>query len=121
MVMWLFRFLRDNGGTFKFVTEQKWDQEALPSVVHNLLGFALELSMSYDQLDRGDLAMLEVIARLYQVLDESGGRLHVEELEHYFGRGRTGGLWNGIVLAPSLERWEKDGAKGAAEGAREPQ
>ena len=55
------------------------------------------------------------------MLDESGGRLHVEELEHYFGRDRTSGLWNGITLGPSLERWEKDGAKGAAEGAREPQ
>ena len=121
MVMWLLRFLGKKGGTFKFVTERRWDQEALPSVAHNLLGFVLELSTSYGQLDGGDLAMLEVIARLYQVLDESGGRLHVEELAHYFGRDRTSGLWNGITLGPNLEFWEKDGAKGAAEGAREPQ
>ena len=144
-VMWLFNFVRDHGGTFdsrhtKFVTEQKWDQQAMPSVVHDLLGFALELSMSYDQLDSSNIASLEVIARLYQVLEESGGSLQVEGLEHYFGRDRTGGLRKGIALAPGLARHavdqqsketailkerrkareEKDGAKGAAKGARKP-
>ena len=106
---WLFNFVRDHGGTFdsrhtKFVMEQRWEKDSMPALVHDLVGFALELSLCYDQVDCSNLASLEVLSRLYQVLEESSGSLQMEGLEHYIGRDRTAGLRKGIALAPGLAR-----------------
>ena len=76
----------------------------MPALVHDLVGFALELSLCYDQVDCSNLASLEVLSRLYQVLEESSGSLQMEGLEHYIGRDRTAGLRKGIALAPGLAR-----------------
>eukprot|EP00974_Lingulodinium_polyedra_P088600 8592177-Lingulodinium_polyedra.AAC.1 len=69
-----------------------------------MVGFAIELSVCYDQVDGANLACLEVLGRLYQLLEETTGTMKVEGLEHFVGRDATGSLRRGIAVAPALAR-----------------
>ena len=106
---WLFQYVRSNGGTFdsrhtKWVMEQNMEKESMSSIIHDILGSALEVSVTYDQLDSSNLACLELIGRLYQTIEETNGTLAIEGLHHYFGRDTGSGLRKGIALAPVLAR-----------------
>ena len=80
----------------------------MAAVVHDVLGSALQVSLTYDQLDSSNLACMELIGRLYQTLEETGGSLAIEGLHHYLGKDTGTGLRKGIALAPSLARHAVD-------------
>jgi hypothetical protein len=86
------------------VMEQNMEKESMSSIIHDILGSALEVSVTYDQLDSSNLACLELIGRLYQTIEETNGTLAIEGLHHYFGRDTGSGLRKGIALAPVLAR-----------------
>ena len=69
-----------------------------------MIGYILELALSYDQLDISNLASMEMVARVYQLLEETKGTMMVKGLEHYIGRSKTGGRKRGVALAPSLAK-----------------
>ncbi len=72
------------------------------------MGLALDLSVCYDQCDGGNLASVEALARLYQLVEETNGTLQLEGLEHYVGRDPTGGLRRGVALNPGLAHYATD-------------
>ena len=80
----------------------------MSAVIHDILGSALEISLTYDQLDSSNLACLELIGRLYQTIEETNGTLSIEGLHHYFGRDTGSGLRRSIALAPGLARHAVD-------------
>ncbi|CAK0894060.1 unnamed protein product, partial [Prorocentrum cordatum] len=111
--LWLFKYVRDHGGAFdarqtKWTTEQKIAIDSTAYLIHDLVGLALDLSVCYDQCDGGNLASVEVLARLYQLVEETNGTLQLEGLEHYVGRDPTGGLRRGVALNPGLAHYATD-------------
>ena len=111
--LWLFQYVRDHGGTFdarqtKWAMEQGIKPDSTAFLMHDLVGLALDLSVCYDQSDGGNLASVEVLARLYQLVEETSGTLQLEGLDHYLGRDRTGGLRRGVALNPSLAAYATD-------------
>ena len=111
--LWLFQYVRDHGGTFdarqtKWAMEQRISPDSTAFLMHDLVGLALDLSACYDQCDGGNLASMEVLARLYQLVEETSGTLQLEGLEHYLGRDRTGGLRRGVALNPALAQYATD-------------
>ena len=76
----------------------------MPAGVHDLVGLALEMGLCYDQVDANNLVSFEDMRRLYQLIEETGGRLMIEGSEHYIGRDASSGLRRGIALAPSLAK-----------------
>ena len=112
-VQWLCEYTSRHGVTFdgrhtKWLLEQKVDQNSMAAHFHDLLGLALELAVTYDQVDPSNLASLEVVPRAYQLLEESGGSLQVEGLEHYVGREQGAGVRRGIAMAPKLAKHAVD-------------
>ena len=104
---WLAQYTVSNGGTFdgrhtKWCLEQKVELSSVAGHIHDLLGFCLDLAITYDQVDASNLACLEVVARTYQLVEETGGSMQIEGLEHYVGRSKGAALRRGIALAPSL-------------------
>ena len=104
---WLLQYVRDHGTTFdgrqsRWATEQKIDSESAVYVFHDLVGFALELGATYDQLDMVNLASFELLGRVYQMIEQTRGQMTTEGLDHYIGRDSTGGVRRGIALAPNL-------------------
>ena len=104
---WLLRYVKDHGTTFdgrqtRWASEQKIDSESAAYVFHDLLGFALELAATYDQLDMVNCASMELIGRVYQMIEQTRGHMTAEGLDHYIGRDSTGGVKRGIALAPGL-------------------
>ena len=69
-------------------------------MIHGLIGFALELAATYNQLDMPNLA--ELLGRVYQMVEETRGAMTTEGLEHYIGRDPTAGLRRGVALAPAV-------------------
>ncbi|CAK0892099.1 unnamed protein product, partial [Prorocentrum cordatum] len=105
--LWLFQYVRDHGGTFdarqtKWAMEQRISPDSTAFLMHDLVGLALDLSVCYDQCDGGNLASVEVLPRLHQLVEETSGTLQLEGIERYLGRDRTGGLRRGVALNPSL-------------------
>ena len=106
---WLMKYIVEHGATpdgrqTKWASEQKIDKDAAGYHIHDMLGLALQVAITYDQLDVSNLASMEVIARLYQIIEETGGNMRVEGLEHYVGRGAAGSLRRGVALAPMLAK-----------------
>ena len=104
---WLLKYVRDHGTTFdcrqtRWATEQKIDPESAAYVFHDLVGYALELGATYDQLDMVNLASFELLGRVYHMIEETRGQMTTEGLDHYIGRDSTGGVRRGIALAPGL-------------------
>ena len=101
--------IHKHGGTpegrhTKWAVEQHIGVDSIGYVLHDLVGFCLELAVSYDQLDVSNLASYEVLGRIYQLLEETSGTMAVEGLEHYIGRQKTGGRKKGVALAPGLAK-----------------
>ena len=106
---WLMRYIVQHGGTpdgrhTKWISEQKIEKDSSGAHIHDLCGLAFECAIAYDQLDVANLASFEVIARLYQLIEETSGSMKVEGLEHYVGRGAAGSLRRGVALAPGLAK-----------------
>ena len=104
---WLTTYIKDHGLTpdgrqTKWAAEQHVAKDTAAYVMHDLCGLAIELCLSYDQLDGSNLACMEVVARMYQMIEETGGSMKMEGFEHFIGRDKTGGMRRGIALAPSL-------------------
>ena len=80
---WLLRYVVDHGGTFdgrqtKWAAEQRVDADSTAYVLHDLLGYALELGAVYDQLDMVNLASFEVLGRLYKMVEGTRGSLTMD-------------------------------------------
>jgi hypothetical protein len=108
-IEWLCNFISQHGPTpdarhTKWTMEQHISVESIGCVLHDLLGFVIELAVCYDQLDVSNCASIEMVGRIYQLLEETGGSMLVEGLEHYVGRSKTGGRRRGVALAPSLAK-----------------
>ena len=73
-------------------------------MIHDLLSQALEYLVCYDQLDGSNLACAEVIARTYQLVEETHGSMKIEGVEHYIGKPTSMGTRRGVALAPVLSR-----------------
>ena len=106
---WLCSFIVQHGPTpdarhTKWASEQGVGADTMGYILHDLIGYILELALSYDQLDISNLASMEMVARVYQLLEETKGTMMVEGLEHYIGRSKTGGRKRGVALAPSLAK-----------------
>ena len=106
-LMWLLTYVKSHGMTFdgrqtKWSTEQKIDPESVTYVMHDLVGYALELGATYDQLDLPNLASFELLGRLYQMIEETKGSLNLEGFDHFVGRDPTAGIRRGVALAPAL-------------------
>ena len=106
---WLLTYICQHGGTpdsrhTRWAAEQHIAAEHVGYILHDLLGFVIELAVCYDQLDATNCASLELVGRIYQLLEETQGTMVVEGLEHYVGRARTGGRRRGVALAPSLAK-----------------
>ena len=104
---WLLRYIKEHGGTpdgrqTKWATEQRIERDSVAYAVHDLAGLALELAVCYDQVDAPNLACLEVVGRLYQLVEETNGSMKIEGFDHYIGRDKSAGLRRGIALAPGL-------------------
>jgi len=96
--LWLLGYVRDHGSCFdgrqsKWATEQSIGKNTLAYMIHDMLGLSLDMA---------------VIARLYQLVEESHGSMTIEGWEHYVGRDLTGGLKRGIALAPALAKHAVD-------------
>ena len=110
---WLLRYITEHGGTpdgrhTKWAAEQKVEKDSAAYHIHDLLGLALELGATFDQLDLTNLASMEVVSRLYQLTEETNGSMRVEGFEHYVGRDVAGSLKRGIALAPGLAKYTTD-------------
>ena len=108
-VEWLCQYICQHGGApdsrhTRWAAEQNIAHDHMGYILHDLLGYVLELALSYDQLDASNCASLEMVGRIYQLLEETAGTMVVEGLEHYVGRARTGGRRRGVALAPSLAK-----------------
>ena len=107
-MQWVCDYTTTHGGSFdgrhtKWLTEQRVDRDSACAVLHDLLGLTLELGLCFDQVDASNMASMEVVCRAYQLIEETGGSMQMEGLEHYVGRDVHGaGLRRGIALAPSL-------------------
>eukprot|EP00971_Amphidinium_carterae_P327714 6459200-Amphidinium_carterae.1 len=92
--LWLCKYIYQHGGTpdgrqTRWATEQRIDSNNHAYIVHDLVGYALEVSLTWDQLDISNLACMEVLSRLYQLIEESSDTMKVEGLEHWIGRDKT--------------------------------
>ena len=106
---WLISYIKDHGGTpdgrqTKWGIEQSVAKDSAVWIIHDMVGFSIELALCYDQLDAVNLASFEVLGRLYQLLEETMGSMKVEGIDHYIGRSESSGLRRGIALAPSLAK-----------------
>ena len=104
---WLLEYVSTHGVTFdgrqtKWAVEQKIEPDTVPYIMHDLIGFVIELGCSFDQLDVTNLASFELLGRLYQLIEETQGTLNTEGFEHFIGRDARAGVRRGIALAPRL-------------------
>ena len=110
---WLYAYILGHGGSFdarqtKWATEQKIDVESAAYHVRDMLGMALEMVLTFDQLDVPNIAAMEVVARTCQLVEETAGTMRVEGLEHFKGRDVSGSIRRGIALAPQLAKHTTD-------------
>ena len=78
------------------------DTDSTAYVMHDLLGAALDLAATWDQLDMANCASMELVGRIYQMIEETRGSMTTEGLEHFIGRDPTAGVRRGVALAPAL-------------------
>eukprot|EP00971_Amphidinium_carterae_P127855 2532530-Amphidinium_carterae.1 len=102
---WLMKCISQHGGApdgrqSRWAVEQKIEANSPVYIIHDMLGYAMELMVCWDQID---VSGVEVLSRLYQLLEESAGSMKVESLEHGIGRDKTS-VRKGIALAPTLAK-----------------
>eukprot|EP00959_Pyramimonas_sp_CCMP1952_P395536 8287853-Pyramimonas_sp.AAC.1 len=61
---------------------------------------------------------MEVVARCYQLVEETKGPMRAEGLEYYIGRDQGGATRRGIATAPGLARHATDQLAKEAEVAK---
>lgn len=110
---WLLRYIAEHGGTpdgrqTKWASEQKIDKDSAAYIVHDLCGLSLELAATWDQVDATNLASLEVVARLYQLTEETSGSMKIEGFEHFVGRDVSGSSRRGVALSPGIAKHTTD-------------
>lgn len=91
----LFQYVVELGGSFderqrKWASEQHLDKESAALHVHDMRGLSLHLALVYDHMDCSILASLEVIARMYQLTEDTEGTMQTEGAPtlHWQGRSR---------------------------------
>ena len=108
-VSWLCDYIVLHGSTpdgrqTKWAMEQGIAKDHVGYILHDIVGYCIELAVCYDQIDLANCASFEILGRLYQLLEETGGTMVVEGLDHYIGRARTGGKKRGVAMAPGLSK-----------------
>ena len=73
--------------------------------MHDLAGRALELGLTYDQLDITNSAMAEVIGRMYSLVEETNGSMVMEGVEYFVGRDESSSR---MAVAPGLRKHQSD-------------
>ena len=110
---WLYRYVAEHGGSFdarhsKWAAEQKIEHDTAGYHIHDMLGCALDLALTFDQLDTPNIAAMEMVDRCYQLVEETSGTMRVEGIEHYKGRDVSGSVRRGIALSPQLAKHTVD-------------
>ena len=107
-MFWLYKLVLAHGGFdarhTKWVAEQRITRDSSPYHLHDLLGHALDLAATVDQLDAPNCSSLEVVGRIYQLIEETAGSMQIEGIEHYKGKDISGSLKPGVALSPELAR-----------------
>ena len=106
---WLYRYVAEHGGSFdarhsKWATEQKIEHDTAGYHIHDMLGCALDLALTFDQLDTPNIAAMEMVGRCYQLVEQTSGTMRVEGIEHYKGRDVSGSGRRGTALSPQLAK-----------------
>mgnify|MGYP003325901324 CR=1 FL=1 len=75
---WLATYIKDHGLTpdgrqTKWAAEQHVAKDTAAYVLHDFCGLSIEFCLIYDQLDGSNLACMEVVARMYKMIQETGG------------------------------------------------
>ena len=102
--------MQRNGGTFegrqtKWAHEQNIDKEEAAYRIHDLAGRALEIGLTYDQLDVTNSAMAEVIGRMYSLVEETSVSMQMEGVEYFVGRDEGAAR---TAVAPGLRKHQSD-------------
>ncbi|CAK0822777.1 unnamed protein product [Prorocentrum cordatum] len=105
---WLCEHIAEHGGTPdgrqpKWMTESSCAKDSAAVHFHDLLGLYIELAQTYDQVDGSNLACMEVVARTYQLAEETMGSMKVEGVEHNIGRSNQSAR-RGVAVAPGLAK-----------------
>ena len=61
-----------------FSNREMIEKDSMPAWIHDLAGLSLEHALCHDQVDPSNLASIEVMVRLYQMLEETGCTLQIE-------------------------------------------
>ena len=107
---WLLDYVQRNGGTFegrqtKWSYENGVDKDEAAYRIHDLAGRALEVGLTYDQLDITNSAMAEVIGRMYSLVEETNGSMVMEGVEYFVGRDESSSR---MAVAPGLRKHQSD-------------
>ena len=109
---WLCEYIVDHGGTpdgrhTKWMMESGCTKDSAAAHLHDLLGFAIELGVTYDQVDGSNLASMEVVSGAYQLIEETMGSMKIEGVEHYIGRQKQSAR-RGVAMAPGVAKYATD-------------
>eukprot|EP00959_Pyramimonas_sp_CCMP1952_P012581 265717-Pyramimonas_sp.AAC.1 len=75
--------------------------------LHDLLGFSIELGVTYDQVDGSNLACMEVAPRAYQLIEKTMGGMKIEGVEHCIGRQKQSAR-RGVAMSPGVAKYATD-------------
>ncbi|CAK0790967.1 unnamed protein product, partial [Prorocentrum cordatum] len=109
---WLCDYIVDHGGTpdgrrTKWMMESGCAKDSAAAHIHDLLGFAIEMAVTYDQVDGSNLASMEVVSRAYQLIEEAMGSMKIQGVEHYIGRQKQSAR-RGVAMAPGVAKYATD-------------
>ncbi|CAK0857167.1 unnamed protein product, partial [Prorocentrum cordatum] len=109
---WLCDYIVDHGGTLdgrhtKWMQESGCTKDSAAAHVHDLLGFAIEMAVTYDQVDGSYLASMEVASRAHQLIEETMGSMKIEGVEHYIGLSKQSAR-RGVAMAPGVAKHATD-------------
>ncbi|CAK0804569.1 unnamed protein product, partial [Prorocentrum cordatum] len=79
---WLCEYIVEHGGAAdgrqtKWMSESGCAKDSAAAHFHDLLGLAIEFAQTYDQVDGSDLACMGVVARTYQLAEETMGSMKI--------------------------------------------
>ena len=89
----------------KWSYENSIDKEEAAYRIHDVAGRALEVGLTYDQLDITNYAMAEVIGRMYSLVEETSGSMQMEGVEYLVGRDEGSAR---TAVAPGLRKHQSD-------------
>ncbi|CAK0879805.1 unnamed protein product, partial [Prorocentrum cordatum] len=105
-------YIVDHGGTpdgrhTKWMMDSGCTKDSAAAHIHDLVGFAIEMAVTYDQVDGSNLASMEVVSRAYQLIEETMGSMKIEGVEHYIGRQKQSAR-RGVAMAPGVAKYATD-------------